>query len=556
MSRLRKHPDGILNDPRVDALLIAVEELARATDLTKTQFVEPAHGTLDRAKAKRHHIIFGRRGAGKTSLLLKAAADLTVDRRPIAVVNLESFKGLTYPDVLLSVLIKSLEEFKQWFESAATARSSRLSFWKKLFGTAPSRPPLNKERVEEISSAIELQLSELRRELHNADTSSIRTTLEATRQAEHMISLRDGVKVGPITMSDSEHGKAGATKRSETVEEARRTKIDFLHRHVLDYQKLFRQIATVSDGDAFLFLDDLYHIRKDDQAQLLDYVHRIGKGNRLWLKVGTIRHRTLWYRHADPPIGVKLGDDIDEIDLDFTLEKFNLTKTFLVSVLSQVARSRGIDSLDDLLAKTAIDRLVLASGGVARDFLQIFRRAVQFARERQGGARGVKVAATDVNQAAGEYESSKRDELQRDAEEREQVEGAFDRVRAFCLERMRSNCFLIPKDAGDPESGLINELVDLRLLHHVNSRVTIPDRPGDLFVAFMLDLGQYTGERKRRGLEIIPFWRGSRNERLRRTSLVYDKELAQAPVEESPSSKQNKQPKPTSGVAPNQKELF
>ena len=39
---------------------------------------------------------FGRRGSGKSSLLRKAGADLTLDRRPIAHVNLEAFKGHSY----------------------------------------------------------------------------------------------------------------------------------------------------------------------------------------------------------------------------------------------------------------------------------------------------------------------------------------------------------------------------------------------------------------------------------------------------------------------------
>jgi hypothetical protein len=57
-------------------------------------------------------------------------------------------------------------------------------------------------------------------------------------------------------------------------------------------QSLFKQISTLSGGDAYLFLDDLYHIRRSDQAKVIDYFHRIAKGNNLWLKIGTIRHRT------------------------------------------------------------------------------------------------------------------------------------------------------------------------------------------------------------------------------------------------------------------------
>ena len=59
-----------------------VEESTRATGDSVKYFIEPTPGVLDKAKNKRHHIIFGRRGSGKSSLLHKVAADLTISRTP------------------------------------------------------------------------------------------------------------------------------------------------------------------------------------------------------------------------------------------------------------------------------------------------------------------------------------------------------------------------------------------------------------------------------------------------------------------------------------------
>jgi hypothetical protein len=70
-------------------------------------------------------------------------------------------------------------------------------------------------------------------------------------------------------------------------------------------------------------------------------------------------------------------------------------------------------------------------------------------------------------------------------------------------------------------SNRIEELTDLRLVHKVRSRVTIPKRPGKLFEAYMLDVSQYTASRKKRELEIIEFWRQESTERLRRVGLIY-----------------------------------
>jgi hypothetical protein len=78
--------------------------------------------------------------------------------------------------------------------------------------------------------------------------------------------------------------------------------------------------------------------------------------------------------------GMKLGDDADEIDLDVTLEKFELTRAFLMKILGQFAKHCQVN-LAVVIADGAKDRLILASGGVARDFLTIFGRAIEVAKE-------------------------------------------------------------------------------------------------------------------------------------------------------------------------------
>jgi hypothetical protein len=82
----------------------------------------------------------------------------------------------------------------------------------------------------------------------------------------------------------------------------------------------------------------------------------------LWLKFAAIRHRSKWYIHGDPPIGVKLGDDADDVDLNLKLEKYSVTKECLTKVLWSFAQERRIE-ISDILNEGALDRLVLASGG-------------------------------------------------------------------------------------------------------------------------------------------------------------------------------------------------
>jgi hypothetical protein len=540
----------VLFTEEVDRLSTLIEEATRASADSPRRFIEPARGTLQRAKSKRHHLVFGRRGSGKTSLLRKALADLALDRTPAAFVDLEAFKGHSYPDVLLSVLIETFRTFEKWLDTAGRASSST-PFWRRLFGGTPRVPPLNKAGVEKIRGKISAHIKALEVVLHSVDNASIAMTVTKDQETTSKESIEAGLtapEVGGYKAS-KDNAKRDSAK-TETREDFHRSKHDYLLRHILDFQQTFEDLSTLAGGPVFVFLDDLYYIRRRDQADVLDYFHRIAKGRPVWLKAGSIRHRTEWYHHGDPPRGLKIGDDADDIDLDITLEKYALARTFLVSILDKLVEEAGLHAHSKILAAGGVDRLVLASGGVARDFLTILRRAIDIARERReagGDSRGKRIGAEDVNTAAGEHDQSKRDEMKRDTlEEREALEVALKNVQDFCIEQ-KVNCFFVEQDSDTAGAKLLGELVDLRFIHLVRSRVTVRGSTGVLFSAYMLDVSQYMGVRKRRDIQMINFWESQALDTIRQPAYVLRTERISAGVEpdavpRSTSTKKRGQP--------------
>lgn len=517
--------NALLNTNEVDRLVTTVEEATRATTDAPRRFIEPARGTLDRAKSRRHHLVFGRRGSGKTSLIRKAGSDLTLKRVPVAFIDLEAFKGHKYPDVLISVLLETLHAFDKWLETPGLAPATKTTFWQRLFGGKPERPPLDKKKVAELRTLLGQQVESLSQVLHSEDEAQITSRVTSAQSAERESKSSDKIGVEKVISVASEESLREARKEeavAELTEAGRRNKIDYLHRHIIDFQKVFEKIVEASGSDAYVLLDDLYHISRSDQAWVLDYFHRIVKGRSVWLKVGTIRHRTDWYHHGDPPIGLKLGDDCDDIDLDITLEKYEIARTFLLQILDQLIHEAGLQGHADLLASGGIERLVLASGGVARDFLTIFRKAIDVARERGETYRGERINAEDVNVAAGEHDPAKRDELKRDTiGERAELEHALQTIQQFCIEN-NVNCFLMERDIESKGHALVSELVDLRFVHIMESRTSVRDAPGKLFTGYMLDISQYTGERRRRELEMVAFWKREELDRIRRPKYVLD----------------------------------
>lgn len=513
--------ESVLESTNVAKLETLIEESTRSTSEGVKRFVEPANGTLGRGTSKQHHLVFGRRGSGKSSLLRKAAADLTVDRRPIAFVDLESFKGHAYPDVLLSVLVETFGKFAEWLDTAAIAPANKSSFWARLFGTKPTRKPFDKKLADELATDLRKSVYDLRQLLFSEDETEI-TAIESSKgQVNETKTIAANIGDKPFAISGNQ-SKSKADESSVSKSETfTRSKLNHLHRHILDYQSLFRRMASLSGGDAFLILDDLYHLKKQDQPNVIDYFHRIAKGNQLWLKIGTIRHRSQWYINGDPPIGAKIGDDISDIDLDLTLERYSTTRDFLSRILDSFLQEAQIRR-DDLLTDGALDRLVLASGGVTRDFLGLIRRSILIARERGNTFRGEKVGAEDVNNASGDYDSSKREELSRDTmDESEALEKEFKDIVDFAREYANANVFLVDRSLPDDQIEMIEELVDLRLVHRIKGALTVADRPGKKFEAFMLDLSQYTASRKKRDFEVIEFWRSDATDKIRRPGLIY-----------------------------------
>ncbi|MGP2602535.1 hypothetical protein [Serratia ureilytica] len=509
-----------LTAPEVDSLLILCDEAMRATPENVKRFIEPAPGVLAQSKAKQHSIIFGRRGSGKSSLLRKVVADLTLDRRPISFVDMETFKGHSYPDVLISVLIKSLQEFEKWLETAATTPAQRTKFWLKFWGSKPERKPFNKAKTGELVDELKSIIKDLSERL------AMPEIVDVQHNSQNESSLSGSVKAGissPIAKVDGE--VATGSKLTVGVQKTYQShKTEYLHQNILRFQRFFTELGELSDGPAYLILDDLYHIRRSDQAKVIDYFHRIAKGNSLWLKIGTIKHRSDWYIHTDPPIGVKLGDDAKEINIDISLEKFLILKEFMRKILSNIMDETPPLNVNGLLNSTAIDRLIIASGGVTRDFIGIFAKAINQARNRGvEHHRGPKVGAEDVNLATGEYGESKREEFKLDAnEDRVALEESFQKLVDFCIGKSKCNIFLIPLRKSENDYDAIEQLIDLRLVHLVQSRVTLKKgAEGKIFQAYMLDTSEYVASRKVHGFTIIDLNSKSFSEDIRKSKLVY-----------------------------------
>lgn len=490
---------------------------AERTDESNAQnainrFVELRRGFGDVLQSKRHHLLTGRRGTGKSTLLTVVRHELQADGSPVAVIDMEKYKGRPYPDVLIEILISLLDEVRPVVRVRSSLRDFRL------------RHKFNQSRKQLVQLLDDPQTM----------TNQIARSQHKRRGREINLSGRLGAQK---SFGDLSATGAFSSNRSRSDEhmvraEFERLKIERLRQLA---SRLSTELKEMVDGaskhQAIVFIDDFYYVKLEDQPDVLDYLQQVVKSTGIWLKIGGVGARMRPYRDGDPPTGMQPGQDIDVLTLDVTLNNFATAKEFLEAMMNGVLEPVKLDT-DQLMTVTARDRMVLACGGaVARDYLTLTAAALDAATERVSRQRAtteatpVRIVTEDVNIAARERMNKKvNDDLELDAgadanELRERWRDICDFVRA------QGNTAFILVRQEDIENASwgeeIRQLENLRLIHRIKDAVpNTPNWRGVKCIVFMIDLGQVANQRL---MAAIPnFWMSTAEfDKLRRAEWVY-----------------------------------
>ena len=165
-----------------------------------------------------------------------------------------------------------------------------------------------------------------------------------------------------------------------------------------------------------------------------------------------------------------------------------------------------------MFSASSLERLVLASGGVPRDFLTLCAASIQIARQR---ANAKTVGVQDVNNAAGIAGQTKLQELEDDAASTSgrsaELVNSLNTVREFLLSQEQITFFRVDfkdKENHSIEYRILQALADLRMLHLINNSLSDQHHAGQRFEVYLLDLSQYSGARLKQGLHVLDFEKG------------------------------------------------
>lgn len=450
-------PKGRLFTREVDQLIQLLEARSRTSDaLPSLSYVEDPRASLAAVAASRHHLVYGRRGVGKTALLLEAKRNAERQGHVSVWFNAHVVRNLSAAEAFCVIAESAMMDVAKAGGSSDAPAFARVA-------------------------ALGDQLRALRTD-GNATSENVSRLIPNLNSA-----LRALLRSGLLRM--------------------------------------------------YMYVDDFYLLSRDTQPILLDHLAGMLRDCDGWLKVASIERLTRPFEPSSR-VGLEVPHDASVIDIDVTLEDPAAAQRFLEAVLANYTQTAGVRQPSSIAKAQALGRLVLASGGVPRDYLNLFAASIVVARTAREMAR--EVGKEDVAQAAGSAARGKKRDLEQDVASNNASDllEALESISGFVKGRGYTYFLVNMEQKSSAAYQLLGQLVDLRFAHLVQASLSDQHRPGVRYEAYMLDLSEFSDVRLQRGLNVLDLEGGSWTWRLtgqgrtvqRLTGTQLRDRLRQAPV--------------------------
>jgi hypothetical protein len=475
---------SVLNGNVNRALMRAYKRSENADDATLSNTFVSIPPLESMLRSPQHHVIYGRRGTGKTHILKYLTNSERSDDRAAIYIDVRTIGSSmgVYGDTQLPLAARATALLVDVVEAIHT-HIFELTLTDDVFV----------DRLHEIGPKLDALAAaatkvEVAGEVESESTLSSSTVAERGGDASIEISKAPKVKAGL-------QGKDSVSQSAQT----RRTQRGLERLHVS-----FGQLSTALRGlvdvlpqrTLWILIDEWSSLPLDLQPFLADLLRRSAfTVSGITVKIGAIERRSSFVERGTQGdyIGIELGADTSaSIDIDdylmFEDDRAEVQEFFaslLFNHVKQLMSEEGVDpgfpSSQEFIriafAEAAtFPRLCFFSEGVPRDALQMAALAASLAQDSP-------ISASDVA-------SSNRDYFRRDKEGRlsHGAVAALNEIIERCVESDRRIIAL--KRPTQSTSEAVQELYDFRLLHRRAQRTSLPERPiSEKYDLFMVDLG-------------------------------------------------------------------
>lgn len=439
-----------------------IEEVTRTTkEKAKDITYVDLNGNLKRLNAKSNFVIYGRRGSGKTTLLLKSLGETSRINFPVYI-QAELYKEHTYPNLVINILIQIFSQTKDSFG---------------LF---------NKVKNVGLNNKIKQKINELKNLMDKPDDYDLSIENREIKNTSVSLNVKEDINLGKIGLD-----KSNQTSTSYT---AKQKKIDYLNNHIDEFRQILsNSYKKLKYQSMVIYIDDFYHLNFVDQPYVADYLLRLCKDLDIYFRIATIKHRSnLYIRDIKQKIrGIQESAEHSSINLDFSLENFDITRDFLTTILINLCRECNCPEFTNFFVKTenGMDRVIWASGGVPRDFLLIVGYIIDSLSLED--AQNIKIDKRTIDSATKKLFQEKLQDLSSEYAKNANIMQFYEDVYDFCIKYNKRTAFIMREPTTDKQlEENVRNLMDHRLIHQVVKNMSLTKQHGS-FVGFIMDIGAY-----------------------------------------------------------------
>jgi len=475
-----------INSDKVQEAINKLSNAIRAERNTTDSFLKifADRKTLSRLDNNNNQIVYGRRGAGKSHLLLalgehllekntevKKVIPIYIDLRKLLPLITESDSTKTETSVLI---------FQQVVNEILSVLTDKLRY---IFNISEVG---DKSYFEETKKTL---LSDLLNRLNiEFDGRKIRKLGAVEFSTEEIQKI-----TGSLELSKSPNLSASSLKELKDIHSDQYIKyISFS-----EISKSLSDLSTTLDNiDIVCLIDEWSELPINLQPYVSELLKRTFIASNFILKIGAIPYRSKFREYFDNEnkIGLEEGGDIFSVYLDnryiFESDK-NFTREFYNELLLKHLRDvdeelfKNVDErkfINMFFANQALSEILIASAGIPRDFMHLF--ILSFNNRTNLSLR---IILRNIRSATSDwYVSDKKEEIEKD----ESVKYLFEGIVNEIVIKKKKTHFLLPQKFSDNK--YIKKLVDLRVLHIRQKGISHKHTTNKLYDVYSVDYGSYT----------------------------------------------------------------
>ena len=532
-----------LLDKKLTSLIQEIEKVRRRkvvdfNNPDEIHYLDP-YDNLGKIKIANNHLILGRRGCGKTTLLLTTIKENNSDF--ILPLDCQVYRDWDSEKIIIEILLTFIDKLKIFILNSETFKDAERKYKKENNGFinwVKNKVKKNEKlydyekflwlisnlkslhfyfnKLKELpNEPIEIDIKQNKKEFSSLNINSANELKAISKfKASGKIPIHFSKLEGDIELlaGYTRNSKKESQSKEESTQNLnfkqiinKSVKLDDL---ILSISDVFSQFTELTQNKTVLFLDDFYLINLTKQPRIIQYLHDIYKNARLnsfCFKLCSIPNRTRI--NKDKRADFSLKDDFSPIRLDKELYDFANLKDYLLKITSNLNPSLKLSSNDILSLFSNEDVLnytTVATGGVPRDFLVILSELIKIAKADNSKS----IKKEHLYSAISDLKQDKEQNIEIESDiSPEKLRQALEIIENEIIKGLKTNVILYPSQLSKEHNSLLKNLINLRYLHIINENTSSEKVKKESYVSYLIDMTFYaTGKRLKPGFDFRQFW--------------------------------------------------